>query len=190
MKDYFAKETVEQSWYPGTPTEMQVALWLWQKEHHLNPIRRHVGCPVYLTSCGRTLETFTLLLERGYHPSPTSDHFALQAIPISDSYAAKQQKYGAIYQWATFASDITGNFDVMDLCRDIYLGKVEGMGDVKQLIAESQLLRGRRVHWVHISVPYSAIYTPEISKAIMQRYPKEKYLKTTNGATYERTDFS
>ena len=192
--DYFKNDKWHRDGF--TPNALQRELWEWQKENHLNPIRKYLGLPVRITSCLRTKEDFDRLLYNGYHPSPTSDHFGTKAIQIPEKYTEKRKTYGEIYQWSTFASDISCDTDIIGLCRDIYITLerdrviIPYMGEVKQLIAESQIINGKKVYWIHISAPYDALYSHEASYAIKSMLNTNKYLISPDGRNYQVTDFT
>lgn len=194
MKDYFATD----KWYPDgfVPDKKLLTVWEWMKTNMLNPMREHVGVPISISNGVRTIEDYYRLIKEGYLPSSTSDHFAMQVVQINEKDTRKRAIYGEFYNLSTLATDLVGDFDKYQLCRDLYLTItkrvdensphfVKGFADVKQLIHEVQ---GSK-EWIHISVPYEAIYTKEVSNSILSQYPVSKFLKMRNGK-YSSTDFN
>ena len=202
MKDYFLTETKNGAWHKPdyAPSVKQKYMWTVAKDKVLNPIREHLGVPVFVTSGLRNgITDYNRLKKQGYYPSFSSDHNAGLTIAIPKDHI-KHKKYGDNFDLSTFALDIDGNFDKKQLCRDMYLTVnklisesderfVKGLiHDFKQLICEEQIKNGKTIDWIHLSLPYDSIYTPELAKHINKNINTSKFLKANNGR-YALTKF-
>ena len=200
MKDYFETESESKSWCFGlSETAIQLSRWEWMKDNILNPIRQHLGVPVYITSCLRNEQSYHSLVNRGYHPSKKSDHFA--GTPIKLTKQSERKKFGGFYTFSTFACDLGGDFDHKKLCRDLYLTInnlvsedsphfIKGLSKegVEQLILETQNKDGKLLEWLHISAPLEAFYSESESKVVRKIKQKHRWLVAVDGK-YSITKF-
>lgn len=200
--DYFQTETRNHSWINGVPTFDQELRWELMKSWILNPLRKHVDKSCSTGVCVREAYDFQRLINAGFFPSPTSDHYAGNIVDLSGT--KHEKKYGKLWRYSTFASDCSfrglGYGGLRELCIDIYLTLtkkikendsrfVHGLVNIKQLILESQIHNGKLKYWLHVSLPYEAIYSREFSDKIKKGYPKAKYLVMKDGK-YKLMDFS
>ncbi len=184
--DYFAKD----KWHPDShkPTEFQKYAWQQMKRSILNPIRRYVSMPVNLSNVIRIASDYDRLRRLGYNPSPTSDHFAGQDIPMPGA---------AMFTESTFAADFVFAGDMKGLCRDIYrqanneiFPNIPGLDcdAIGQLILEGQMINGKLVTWVHVSLATHVLYSPGLAAHLDTIRKKQKWLEYKTG-TFVTTRF-
>jgi len=127
-------------------------------------------------SCGvRVLSDFNRLVSQGYHPSPTSDHFCGNAVPV-DSISDKFKRYGPVYYFSVGAADIIPNGMDNDLLfRMAVQMTLRGVCRFGQIINEQDIKKGTK--WVHFSNDYSSIFSSDMVKFLN----KQPFLTTIDG---------
>jgi len=134
---------------------------------------------ITFNSAVRNLSDYKRLLNAGYFPSPTSDHFFGQAIKIPEKEKFKISKFGRFYSFSVGAVDAVSN-DIKQLYRDIVSLNKSGDIDSGQIIYESHQDKGWE--WIHISTNRHLSFSDGICNLV----GKHKYLHTYNGGkSYE-----
>jgi len=138
---------------------------------NLQFIRDEIGVPIIITNSFRTRENYLAMLNKGYYPSETSDHFYGQKIPVKNP--EKIEKYGAWFDLSTGAVDfkcaeIEKNF------KKIVQMAISGEIKIGQLILESN----GSSKWIHMSNSPEAVYGKALASKIPFRQP---YLCSLDG---------
>lgn len=177
MRSYFKRK--EFKGFPQTPT-IQQSFLLANLTNMLNMIRRKVGVPMTITSCCRDAAKYQELVDRGYHPSPTSDHFWGYVIPTLRT--RDKAKYGDTYKFSVGAVDF--------VCKDIdnVFNTIMDMVEHDEInIGQCILEKGKNSKWIHISNPKEIVYAP----GFIKKMSLEKIMFLTsnnNGKSYKRVE--
>lgn len=137
----------------------------------LQVIRDEIGVPITITNCYRTEENHRDLLNRGYYPSETSDHFFGQRLPVHRP--DKIKKYGKYFDLSVGATDFVCANITYNFSKIVHLA-VSGQIRVGQLILET----GNGKTWIHISNDPELVYGQALSRRIPSR---EKFLYSLDG---------
>jgi hypothetical protein len=133
------------------------------------------GCSMQITSGVRTQYDFDRLMELGYRPSETSDHYCGNVVKLPSS-SKNIQKFGPYYFFSSGAADIVpSGADVEYLFKlGVSLTK-KNLCNFGQIILEEDNSAGKK--WVHFSNNYDLIF----SKDIVKMLARSKFLTTTDG---------
>lgn len=152
----------------------------------LQPIREFLACPCKITNGVRTLSDYDRLLDAGYYPSETSDHFLGLSVPLRSS--KKIAKFGHFYHYATGAADVVptiGAREAWDRMRPYFnptFSTIElptGTIKIGQFIFEV----GTRFDWLHISNPATLVNSEKFSQKFLSKTPF--LVSNNNGKSYQ-----
>jgi len=166
------------SWIPSSKYQNSLVLNVIK---NVQVVRNEFSAGAYMiiTSGVRTLEDHQRLLDSGYNPSITSDHYFGEApkIPIG---IYKHKKYGVTYNFAMGAVDIVSVgvsiANMFDIAIDLTEQNKCSFG---QIIHESS---SSGKEWVH----FGGDPKPFLSKDMIDFLNKKKYMiSVDNGHTYK-----
>lgn len=126
---------------------------------NLQYIRDEISIPMIITNSYRSRDKYMEMLNKGYYPSETSDHFFGQRMPVSNP--AKIAKYGKFFDLSTGAVDFTCA-DIEKNFRKIVQMAMSGEIKVGQLILESN----GSTKWIHISNEPEMVYGIVLAKKL------------------------
>jgi hypothetical protein len=146
---------------------------------NLQVVRDNIGVSMTITSGVRTIADYKRLVQQGYNPSRTSDHYYGDPVPLSPG-TPKYDKYGRMHYYSVGAVDIVPSMDVKE-CFDIVKGLVAN-GDCKfgQVIYEYN--PKTQSEWLHLSNDPCQFFSEFICDCIDKR-PFMQSLD--NGKTYQ-----
>lgn len=177
MKNYFAQKEFLN--FPERPSALQVYLFESIKKK-LNIVRHRIHSPIIITSFTRTVKKYKSLINRGYHPSATSDHFWGE--PILTLRRRDRLKYGKFFIFSAGAVDIvTPKIDTEYVFSLIVKLQKANKVNFGQIIYE----RSERSEWIHLSNPRTLVF----NLSFLQRIGAIKYpfLKSIDGGkSYRR----
>jgi len=132
----------------------------------LEYIRVLINEPVYITSGIRDLDAYFDLLNRGYHPSETSDHFFGNPVFWPDT--------GKYYTMSVGAADIVfANTNILSVYE-----QVKKQGWLDERIGQFLYEKDGSVEWIHVSNNPKDFY----QHSMLELFPdRKKYLKSFNG---------
>lgn len=180
ISDHFPIREFTKRDFPKSPTLLEQYLLNYIKKN-LNIIREFIDSAIIITDCYRDLEKYNRLIEDGYNPSPTSDHFWGQPIPILRN--RDQNKYGDYYTYSSGAVDfVVPKCDMKEVFNSIIELYKNNYIDIGQCILENNPKTGSE--WIHFSNPKNVIYNNKIINAI--GLSKYMFLKSNdNGKSYK-----
>jgi hypothetical protein len=180
LSNYFNISEFTSKDFPKNPTALEKYM-LEQMIRRLNVVRGLISSPIIITDCYRDLDKYNRLIEDGYNPSPTSDHFWGQPIPtLRDK---DQEKYGEHYTFSSGAVDfVAPKYDMEKVFQSIIKLYNNNFINVGQCILEKNPKTGSE--WIHFSNPKSTIYSNGLIEAI--GISKYKFLRSdNNGKSYK-----
>jgi hypothetical protein len=144
------------------------------------------GGGLVITSAVRLQSDIDRLLDLGYNPSVTSDHFFGKSI-LSKKNTRKIEFFGGEYYFSVGAVDLVGTKaspdEIFETCRKLAR---KGEISVGQVINE----RGSGSGWVHVSNSRKNIYD-KLSQMGYFREEEPQFLTSTdNGRTYSKLNIA
>jgi len=163
------------SWIPDFKLQ---TIFIQELANSLQIIRNMFGKPLIIGNGIRGASDFMRLIEKGYHPSPTSDHFFGNVVPIG----APHRLYpilGHYYSFSVGAADVISDNPMGLFNLAIQLNE-SGKTSFGQIIHETDPIK--KTEWVHFGNKREKFY----SEIICNLIGKEKYLYTIDGGiTYQ-----
>ena len=161
---------------PAVPSAIQMLMFL-NMATKLQFIRDLIKKPIYVTNGQRTEADYTRLLNSGYHPSETSDHY--YGVPIHITTVDKVSLYGSEYCYSVGAVDFVSQIDTALLFKQLV-----------DLVRGKKLIVGQLIHewgngkdWIHISNEPSLIYCTGI---VDKYFNRQQLLESKDaGQTYQ-----
>ncbi len=148
-------------------------LMIIEMAENLQIVRNALPQTMTINSGVRVPSDYNRLLLAGYYPSPTSDHFYANAVPI-ELTNTKRKLFGSYYSYSVGAADVKINGNYSDLFNLAIKLNIEEKVYFGQIILESS---PRGSMWIHFgNDPYkffSAFMCPLITRTT--------YLTTTDG---------
>jgi len=147
---------------------------------NLQFIRDEINTPMIITNCYRSREKYMEMLNKGYYPSETSDHFFGQRMPVGKP--DKVTRYGKWFDLSSGATDFKCA-DIEKNFRKMVQMSLSGEIKIGQLILESN----GSTKWIHISNDPEMVY----GIALASKLPviRQPYLCSLDGGanyiTYE-----
>lgn len=138
-----------------------------------------IKSPMEINSGVREYSDYQRLLDSGYKPSETSDHYFSNVIPIKVNNP-KYKIFGKYYIFSVGAVDVEmPNID--DNFKKIIKYDKQGIINFGQIILE----KNNNSKWIHFSNDYNKFFMLNIVKLIN----KERYLQSLdNGKTYQKVN--
>ena len=145
-------------------------------------INHFPNCHVTFASGVRTASDYLRLQQSGYNPSPISDHFCGNIVPIDKSLNYDYYKYfGPYYMFSVGAADTIPTTNIMDFFKLAVDLNKQGVTDFGQIIHETDPVKN--TEWVHMSNNLNMFYSLRVTSILPPRPP---YQYTTDGGkTYQ-----
>ena len=169
----FKPKLADNSWLPNGEYQKLLIDTL---AKNLQIIRNNVpkGVTMKITSGVRTLSDYYRLVEAGYNPSKTSDHYCGTSVPLKPD-DKKYKKFGETYNFAVGAGDIVSTgMKIWDLFKLSYRLVKEGMCDFGQVIYEKN---NNGKEWIHYGNSLKGLF----SKTIIDFIARDKFMKSIDG---------
>ena len=154
----------------------------------LEPIRKFLGgTPIKINSGIRGNSDHYRLLEQGYFPSETSDHFF--GIPVQLRDPSKMKLYGDMYTLSTGAIDFTHSMGVENAFNKLLreANPQEGylkLNGIKIQIGQMILETGRHSGWIHVSNPPGVKFNKDFYYKVKRRSSTFLFSRDS-GKTYQ-----
>jgi hypothetical protein len=128
-----------------------------------------------ITAGVRTTADYDRLVQGGFHPSETSDHYCGEVVSIS-STSPNFNKFGLKYIFSVGAADVVPTGIDIELFFKIAVQyTMSGLSNFGQIIFEQDPVKN--VKWVHFSNSCQVAFSPLIEKFL----ERERFLVTTDG---------
>jgi hypothetical protein len=139
------------------------------------------SCHVTFSSGVRVADDYNRLVQEGYNPSPTSDHFCGNVVPVdpikqSDIY----KQFGPYYMFSTGAADTIPTVNINDFFKAAIAMNKNGVTNFGQIIHETN--PEKKTEWIHLSNNLNSFFSPKVCNLIQ----RPQYLYTIDGGkTYQ-----
>jgi hypothetical protein len=161
------------TWKPAFPLQ---ELMIRNLAKNIQIVIDRVGGHVTFSSGVREASDYNRLVKEGYNPSPKSDHFCGNIVPVDPIQQPDNYKqFGPFYMFAVGAADTIPTIIINDFFNAaVNLNKI-GITNFGQVIHEKDPVK--KTEWVHLSNNKSTFF----SKDICNIDPKSPYLYTIDG---------
>jgi len=146
----------------------------------LQVVRDEIGVPMVITRGVTTLEDQQRLINKGYFPSPTSDHFFGASVPLDPSNK-KYPLVGPSYNFAVGAADcVPKNITIRNFFASAVKLNESKKCQFGQIIYEYN--PATHAEWVHFGNNPSAFFSPMVTSIV----GRSKYMQSLDGGkTYQ-----